>query len=170
VRYPFLDPDVADFCLRLPPRLKLLGLRDKAVLRRFAARTLPPAIWRRPKQPYRAPATAGLFGARNANWVEDLLSEDALGTWGLTDVGAASALVKKARARRGQLASAREDMALVGVLTLQSLAHDYLGSFAARARERRDALERLPFHAPVPPADTQSKPSCDGTTVMQEAK
>ena len=38
-----------------PPTTSSSGLHDKVALRRLASRTLPPEIWRRPKQPYRAP-------------------------------------------------------------------------------------------------------------------
>src|SRR5262249_45360649 len=65
VRYPFLDPDVVDYCARLPPRLKLLGLQDKPVLRRIGVSLLPTQISLRAKKPYRAPVTAVLHGAIN---------------------------------------------------------------------------------------------------------
>src|SRR5205823_4480252 len=54
-RFPFLDHRVAELAARIPSRLRLNGLTEKYLLRKSAGRFLPPAIARRPKQPYRAP-------------------------------------------------------------------------------------------------------------------
>src|SRR5262249_52145555 len=55
-RFPFLDHRVVELGARIPPRLKLNGLREKHILRKAAERLLPGAIANRTKQPYRAPA------------------------------------------------------------------------------------------------------------------
>jgi asparagine synthase (glutamine-hydrolysing) len=141
VRYPFLDPDVFDFCARLPARLKLRGLHDKVVLRRLASRFLPPEIWQRPKKPYRAPMTPALFDTDAAPYVTDLLSDGSLSTFGLADVPTASRLVTKAKRQGGRMFGEREEMALVGLLTLQLLAQQYLKEFPSRARTAREALD-----------------------------
>ena len=141
VRPPYLDPDVVDFCGALPGRLKLLGLRDKRVLRRLASRSLPAEIWRRPKQPYRAPMTPALFAGQPPDYVAELLSESSLKGLGLANPAAAAKLVEKARTRHGRLSGEREEMALVGLLTLQLLARCFTGDFAARARRARKRLE-----------------------------
>ncbi|MBN2624308.1 MAG: asparagine synthase (glutamine-hydrolyzing), partial [Acidimicrobiales bacterium] len=146
VRYPFLDPDVVDFCAALPPDHKLVGLRDKVALRRLAARTLPPEIWRRPKQPYRAPMTTALFGPDEPGFVTDLLSDGAIDGLGLLDPKAARLLRDRARARAGHLPGEREEMALVGALTLQALGRAYLVEGAERA-----AAARARFDAGPPP-------------------
>ncbi len=133
VRYPFLDPEVVDFCAGLPARMKLCGLRDKVALRNLAASRLPRDIWQRPKQPYRAPMTRALFGAASPDYVEELLSPSYLARFGLVDCGPATKLVDKARRRGGRMSGEREEMALVGLLTLQLMAHLYLESFNTRA-------------------------------------
>ena len=47
-RYPFLDEAVVAFVSKLDPNWKLRGFREKALLRRLAARWLPHEIaWRR---------------------------------------------------------------------------------------------------------------------------
>ncbi len=143
-RYPFLDPELVDFCARLPARLKLRGLRDKVTLRALARRDLPREIWDRPKQPYRAPMTRAFFGNRTPAYVDDLLSPQALKRLGLVNSGAVSKLVLKARRRDGHLSSEREEMALVGVLTLQLLGHFYLESFCERATAAHRELEGVP--------------------------
>ncbi len=146
VRYPFLDPTVDDFCAALPDRVKMLGLRDKLVLRRVAARHLPAAIGQRPKRPYRAPMTSALFGADAPDYVHDLLAPDALARYGLADAVAVSALAGKAHRQNGVMTGEREEMALVGVLTLQMLAKSVIDELPHRVRQQRDALERAETH------------------------
>jgi len=146
VRYPFLDPDVVDFCNALPPRLKMLGLRDKLPLRRIAKDLLPAEIGQRPKRPYRAPMTTALFGANAPEYVRDLLSEDMLARYGLVDTAGAVALASKAHRQDGRMAGEREEMALVGVLSLQMLAHAYGDTFQGRVAERQARLEETPIH------------------------
>jgi asparagine synthase (glutamine-hydrolysing) len=135
VRYPYLDPAVVDFCLALPGRLKMQGLRDKVTLRRLASRSLPPEIWRRPKVPYRAPTTSALFRSPEPGYMADLLSEEAIARLGLADPKAAGALVSKARRQGGRMSGEREEMALVGLLTLQLLGHQYKEDLGRRVRE-----------------------------------
>jgi asparagine synthase (glutamine-hydrolysing) len=141
VRYPFLDPEVIAWSSRLPRRLKMPGLRDKVTLRRLAARSLPPEIWARPKQPYRAPTTTALFGAQAPDYVRDLLSDEAVARHGVLDPRAARLLTDKAFDRQGHMAGEREEMALVGALTLQGLAQAYLVDFGARAAAARRRLD-----------------------------
>ncbi|HEX6570283.1 MAG TPA: asparagine synthase (glutamine-hydrolyzing), partial [Acidimicrobiales bacterium] len=141
VRYPFLDPDVVDLCAALPPHHKLAGLRDKVALRRLASRTLPREIWRRPKQPYRAPMTTALFGPGEPERVSDLMSDAAIDELGLLDPRAARLLRDRARARGGHLPGEREEMALVGAVTLQALGRAYLVEGRARAATARQRLD-----------------------------
>jgi asparagine synthase (glutamine-hydrolysing) len=141
VRYPFLDPEVIAWCARLPTRLKMPGLRDKVALRRLASRTLPPEIWQRPKQPYRAPTTTALFGPQAPEYVRDLLSDDAVERLGMLDPQAARVLTGRAFDRQGHMTGEREEMALVGALTLQGLAQAYLVDFPDRARAARRGLD-----------------------------
>ncbi|HWK40032.1 MAG TPA: asparagine synthase (glutamine-hydrolyzing), partial [Hyphomicrobium sp.] len=54
-RFPFLDHRLIELAARIPPRLKLKGLREKHILRESVKDLLPNGIAQRPKQPYRAP-------------------------------------------------------------------------------------------------------------------
>jgi asparagine synthase (glutamine-hydrolysing) len=146
VRYPFLDPEVVEFANHLPARLKMRGLRDKATLRRLAARLLPRDVAMRPKLPYRAPMTHPFFGPGGGTLAQDALSAEECARYGLLDSGAVNRLVKKAQRTQGALMSEREQMALVGAITLQLLARSYKDEFASKAREGRDALDRLQPH------------------------
>ena len=75
-RFPFLDFRVAEFAARLPDGLRLRGLQEKFLLRRAAARHLPPAISGRPKVPYRAPIRDVFFGERRPEYLDDVLSTE----------------------------------------------------------------------------------------------
>jgi len=141
VRYPFLDPQVVDFCCRLPGRFKLRGLRDKLVLRTLASGQLPRDIWQRPKQPYRAPMTPVLFGPDAPDYVGELLSRSSLTRLGLVECNGAERLIDKAHRNAGRMSGEREEMALVGLLTLQLLGHWFLDCFAGRAAEARQRLD-----------------------------
>lgn len=159
VRYPFLDPEVVELCNALPARAKLIGLRDKLALRRLAARRLPPSIAARPKKPYRAPAAPALFGAGAPEWMAEILGDDALARFGVVAVQPAHRLIDKGRRQQGRMGGEREEMALVGVLTLQLLARQFLEDFPARAAAAREQLAR------VPPSVAAEDPA--GANIMQ---
>ncbi|MBP2299116.1 asparagine synthase (glutamine-hydrolyzing) [Azospirillum picis] len=146
VRYPFLDPAVDDLCAALPDRVKMLGLRDKLALRRLAARHLPAEIGQRPKRPYRAPMTSALFGAGAPDYVHDLLSPEALARYGVADAAAVTALADKAHRQDGRMSGEREEMALVGMLTLQMLARYVHDELPQTLRRQCEALERADIH------------------------
>ncbi len=141
VRYPFLDPEVVEFCTQLPVHLRLRGLTDKVALRRLGSRHLPPAIWQRPKKPYRAPMTPAFFGSPGTDYVDDLLSSSKLADYGLVEPQATERLVAKARRQAGRMSGEREEMALIGALTLQLLGDLYLRQFGARAADARRRLD-----------------------------
>ncbi len=146
VRYPFLDPAVDDLCAALPDRVKMLGLRDKLALRRLARRLLPAEIVQRPKRPYRAPMTTALFGPDAPAYVRELLSDEALDRFGLVDRAGVATLAGRAHRQDGRMAGEREEMALVGVLTLQMLARQILDELPQRAAALRDRLDRAAIH------------------------
>ena len=117
-RFPFLDPRVVEFAARIPPRMKLRGLREKHILRRALGRHLPASIGERPKQPYRAPDAESFFSA-GAEWLGEVLSPRALAQAGCFDPGAVGRLAAKCRA--GAAIGAADNMAFVGVVSVQLL-------------------------------------------------
>ena len=123
-RFPFLDHRVVDFAARLPPRMKLRGLTEKYLLRRSMARHLPPMITGRPKQPYRAPDSQSFFGMAPPDYVEDLLSSATITKTGYFDAKSVEKLVRKCRG--GGATGPRDDMALVGILSVQLVDHFFV--------------------------------------------
>ena len=65
-RFPFLDHRVVEFASRIPPKLKIRGLREKHILREAMQDMLPSHIGNRTKQPYRAPDCQSFVGPRGA--------------------------------------------------------------------------------------------------------
>jgi asparagine synthase (glutamine-hydrolysing) len=123
-RFPFLDHRVVDFAARLPPRMRLRGLTEKYLLRRSMARHLPPMIAGRPKQPYRAPDSQSFFGKAPPDYVEDLLSSATITKAGYFDAKSVEKLVRKCRG--GGATGPRDDMALVGILSVQLVDHFFV--------------------------------------------
>jgi asparagine synthase (glutamine-hydrolysing) len=118
-RFPFLDHRVVEFGARIPPRMKLKGLREKHILRRALGRHLPVLISERPKQPYRAPDSESFFGASAPGYVEEMLSSRSVAQAGCFDPQAVQRLLVKCRA--GAVMGAGDNMALVGMLSTQLL-------------------------------------------------
>jgi asparagine synthase (glutamine-hydrolysing) len=120
-RFPFLDPDVVEYCNGLPPRHKLRVLDEKHVLKRAAADLLPEAILRRPKQPYRAPDAPSFTGPDAPDYVADVLSASSVAEAGVFEKDAVAALLAKCRAHHGKEPSNADNMAFVGILSTQLL-------------------------------------------------
>ncbi|HLW63898.1 MAG TPA: asparagine synthase (glutamine-hydrolyzing) [Gemmataceae bacterium] len=134
-RYPFLDEEVFAFLAQLHPRWKLRGLfRDKYILRLLAQRYLPKEIaWRR-KAMFRAPMDSfhGLEKRQpGGEWVEPLLSEEALNHTGYFDAAAVTKWRRDFRRfRPGSIARTSLEMGLAGVTATQLWHHTYIEEIA----------------------------------------
>ena len=130
-RHPFLDYRVVEFAAKLPPRLKMKVLNEKYILKRTFGHMLPPAIVRRPKQPYRAPDGRSFFALPIQDYVETLLSPEQIKTDAVFDSSAVSKLVSKFTS--GRALGVKDDMALVGILSTQLLIHQFITQFSQGA-------------------------------------
>lgn len=119
-RFPFLDHRVVELGARLPPSLKVKGLREKHLLRRALGRYLPGTITARPKQPYRAPDSESFLQPGAPEYVQALLSPGAIAGAGYFDPRAVRHLVAKC-ARAPGAVSAGDNMAFMAVLSTQLL-------------------------------------------------
>ena len=125
-RFPFLDHRVVEFCNRLPPHFKLKGLREKHILRKSAEGLVPPPVWQRRKQPYRAPI-APPFLTCPPDYVGALLAPEAVRAAGIFDPEGVTRLVRKLQS--SSVVSEREEMALVGILSTQLLHFLFVENF-----------------------------------------
>ena len=134
-RFPFLDHRVIEFAARIPPALKLRGLREKHILREAFAPALPPSIVGRTKQPYRAPESRSFAGHERVAEIDNAMSGAAIRNAGLFDAQKTARLAEKAR--RSGLDSFRDNAAYVGILSTQLWSRHFAGVEAGRP-ERTD--------------------------------
>ncbi|PSJ62778.1 asparagine synthase (glutamine-hydrolyzing) [Pseudaminobacter soli (ex Li et al. 2025)] len=131
-RFPFLDHRLVEFAARIPPNLKLKGLREKHILRAATADLLPPAISERPKQPYRAPDSASFRGPVG-DYVDEIMSAEAVSANGLFNPQAAAKLLEKCR--RDVATGFRDNAAFVGIVSAQLWSREFSNTVSSRSRE-----------------------------------
>ncbi len=124
-RFPFLDYRVAEFAAALPDEMKLRGLEEKYLLRKVAARLLPPDVARRRKRPYRAPIVSAFVGPRAPEYVRDVFDPSRLEDVGVFRPDAVDRLVRKCAAAGEGGVGETDEMAFVGVISVMLL-HDQL--------------------------------------------
>jgi asparagine synthase (glutamine-hydrolysing) len=146
-RYPFLDHRLFEFAAALPTSSRLLGLREKEILRRWARRILPPTISGRRKQPYRAPDAPSFFAPGAPEYIGDMLSDNRLKSIGIWSPRAVAGLVRRCRA--GSAISFRENQALLAVLSTQ-LWHDQFVGTAASVQPLPSHSADVVMHEAVP--------------------
>lgn len=116
-RFPFLDHRLIELTNSFPASFKLRTLRqDKYILRHFALSRLPATVAQRPKVPYRAPVQ-DIVRATTSEYVDDVLSPEALRSVGLFAPEMAQRLLNKIRS--GVSFSEMDEMALFGIITTQ---------------------------------------------------
>ncbi|MBN1507655.1 MAG: asparagine synthase (glutamine-hydrolyzing) [Sedimentisphaerales bacterium] len=129
-RIPYLDPAIVEFMMQAPPRWKLLGLREKHVLRQAFRDLLPRSVSQRPKHPYRAPIVRSILNDASRDYVQELLGQRALEMAGLFDPARVRMLLAKVESSPdpGEM----DSMALVGILSTQLVHHQFIETFDSR--------------------------------------
>jgi len=119
-RFPFLDHRVIEFASTIPPEYKINVLNEKYILKEAYKDILPDSIVKRDKQPYRAPIYQCFLqnGKLNSN---NVLNKSKLDEFGYFNSNLIEKLFKKAKNANGQPIAARDDMAIVGITSLQML-------------------------------------------------
>ena len=118
-RFPFLDQRIVAFAARLSPDAKLLGLREKHILKQAARGIVPAAIIDRPKQPYRAPDAEAFAGTARPAYLDAVLSPERLAESGLFNAQAVGKL--KEKVLKGQATGFRDNAAFIGILSTELL-------------------------------------------------
>lgn len=113
VRVPFLDYELVEFALRLPPRLKIRGRANKVILRRFAARYLPPPAAGRRKVPFYVPFEKFIGEASFQEMMADCLSDRQVRARGLFRPEAVAKL--RDRTHAGEFIFAKQVFSLVAL-------------------------------------------------------
>jgi asparagine synthase (glutamine-hydrolysing) len=142
-RFPFLDHRVVELALKLPVHLKMKVLEEKYLLKRCADGLVPAAVRARKKQPYRAPDGACFLEGSARPYTDELLSPDCLRRSGLFDPEAVAKLL--AKFRDGRAIGAKDDMALVGILSTQLLVHQFVDPLTRRTLPHADTRNSQAF-------------------------
>jgi asparagine synthase (glutamine-hydrolysing) len=74
-RVPFLDHELVEYALRLPPRLKIRRGKSKVILRRYARRRLPQAVVKRRKMPFYVPLEKQFSEPAFQDMIDDTLGD-----------------------------------------------------------------------------------------------
>lgn len=72
-RYPFLDKDIIEFAVSIPPSLKLKDFNEKYILKKLASGLIPEQIIKRPKFAFVAPGSPSLI-RQNNEYINEILS------------------------------------------------------------------------------------------------
>ena len=128
-RFPFLDHRVVEFCMRLPPSLRMKGLEEKYILRKSMSDLLPEEIRNMVKQPYRAPDSKSFFGKHNDAVVDELLSPSSIKKKGYFDPQQVEKLVTKCR--RNPVIGFKDNMGFIGILSTQLLDELFVRDFSS---------------------------------------
>jgi asparagine synthase (glutamine-hydrolysing) len=139
-RFPFLDYRVAELAAKLPDDLRVRGLQEKYLLRKAAARVLPPEISDRKKRPYRAPIAAAFVGPDAPDYVRELLEPQTLKGTGIFEPEAVRALVRKCEKASDAGVGETDEMGLVGTISTQLL-HELLVARPASAAPAQPTKE-----------------------------
>ena len=126
-RFPFLDHRVIEFANSLDPRLKMKVLNEKYLLKKAMRGYVPDSIINRYKQPYRAPDIPSFFGDKVPDYVNELLSPEAIRDAGYFDDKKVALLLKKIK--RGMAIGYKDNMTFVGILSTQSWHQQFIKDF-----------------------------------------
>jgi asparagine synthase (glutamine-hydrolysing) len=125
-RYPFLDHRLFEFAAALPTRSRLIGLRDKEILRRWASRILPRGVGSESASIIPGSGPADFFGRHAPRWIGEHLSPEAVRRVGIFATSAVETLVRRYKA--GSVTELPWNQPLVGVLSTQLWHHQFVQS------------------------------------------
>lgn len=119
-RYVFLDHEVIEFASRIPMRLRMPGLLEKAILKRIGEEILPRTITRRHKFPYRAPdIEAFLSTERGRDLLSTELRPDRVRATGIFDAGKIQALLEKVFRNTRREVTTSDNLVIMAALSTQ---------------------------------------------------
>jgi len=139
-RFPFLDVRVMEFCAKVPPHLRLKVMNEKYLLKKIAEPFLPGEIIQRTKQGYRAPDSASFLKGETLGYVNDLLSESTIKRAGYFSPTAVSSLVNKCKKLNVSTISAKDNMAIVAIITTMLLDKLFVKEFDTKINSDRIAV------------------------------
>ncbi|MEE9553776.1 MAG: asparagine synthase-related protein, partial [candidate division Zixibacteria bacterium] len=122
----------------VPPWHKILGLKEKYLLKKAMSEELPPEITARVKQPYMAPDSNSFTQPDSPSYVDEMLSETALTKTGIFKPNYVSKLKAKcARLSHAHL-SFKDNMSFIGILSTQLFTNQFISDFKPPTALPRD--------------------------------
>ena len=128
-RFPFLDHRVIEFGAKIPPWHKILGLKEKIVLKKAMKSELPKDIISRVKQPYMAPDSNSFVQADSPEYISQILSEKSISENGIFDAKSVARLHEKCNRLSHSHMSFKDNMSFIGILSTQLLMEHYMNKF-----------------------------------------
>lgn len=110
-RVPFLDHELVEFSLKLPPSLKIRFGRSKYILRQYARRLLPPQVTSARKMPFYVPLEKYYTEPVFQEMLQDTLSERSVRNRGIVRPEAVRKLCR--RMHKGEFVFAKQAFSLM---------------------------------------------------------
>jgi asparagine synthase (glutamine-hydrolysing) len=110
-RVPFLDHELVEYVLKLPPSLKIRAGKTKYILRQYANRILPKQVTMRRKMPFYVPLEKCFSEPAFQTFVQDALSNAAIVSRGILSPQAVSKLRRSMH--RGEFVFVKQVFSLV---------------------------------------------------------
>lgn len=118
-RFPFLDHRLIEMCMRLKPKYRLNGLKEKYLLKKMMENRVPQEIIARQKQPYRAPIASSFSAENRPDYIQEMLSKESIISMGYFDYEKVKMLLEKMKMKH-QFTEI-DNMALTTILSTQIL-------------------------------------------------
>lgn len=126
IRVPYLDHRVIEFMAAVPPRWKILGLKEKFLLKRVFRDLLPEEVVNRSKHPYRAPIQQSLLRP-NYSFYQDLSEDPVLKSGEFFDPKKVKGLIQKIE--KTSTLSETDGMALAGIFSTLIIHNRFVEQF-----------------------------------------
>ncbi len=149
-RFPFLDHRVVELGTRIPPWHKILGLKEKLVLKKAMRNELPSEITSRVKQPYMAPDSNSFMQPDSPVYVAEMFMENAVKHCGVFEPGYVAKLYEKCRTLSHAHLSFKDNMSFIGILSTHLLIDQYIDHFQSAAGLRRESFKVWQDHSTRP--------------------
>ena len=127
-RFPYLDHRVIEYANKLPPEMKIRVLNEKYILKETFRDLLPEMITNRPKQPYRAPIGQTFLSDESPELIRELINKTKLKEYGYFNTSASGRLLQQ-MGKPAKNISAKDDMALAALVSVQLLHHHFVENF-----------------------------------------
>jgi asparagine synthase (glutamine-hydrolysing) len=132
---------VVELGTRIPPWHKILGLKEKLVLKKAMRDELPSEITARVKQPYMAPDSNSFVQSDSPAYVEEMLSERALKEFGIFQADYVARMKEKCHRLSHAHLSFKDNMSFIGILSTQLLVDQYINRFRPAAPLEREEFK-----------------------------